>query len=58
MVWSIVSKATKRSRRARSETFPQEVSHLQCEGGRFRCYGWSGRQTGKDEGGCYLTGGC
>ena len=33
------------------------MSDLQCEGGRSRCYGWSGRQTGKDEG-CYLTGGC
>ena len=34
------------------------MSDLQCEGGRSGCYGWSGRQTGKDEGGCYLTGSC
>ena len=33
------------------------MSHLQCEGGRSRCYDWSGRQTGKDEGGCCLIGG-
>ena len=57
MVWTIVSKAAERSRSVRSESQRLEVSDLQCEGGRSRCYGWSGRQTGKDEG-CYLTGGC
>ena len=34
------------------------MSHLQCEGGRSGCYSWSGRQTEKDEGGCYFTVGC
>ena len=46
MAWS---KAAERSRSVRSETFPKSEARSEW------CYGWSGRQTGKDEGGCYLT---
>ena len=61
MMLSIVSKAEERFRSVRNETFPESEARsesFKCEGGRSRCYGWSGRQTGKDEGGCYLTAGC
>ena len=34
------------------------MSHLECERGQSQCYGQNGRQTGKDEGGCYLMGCC
>ena len=43
MVWTIVSKAAERSRSVRSESQRLEVSDLQCEGGRSRFQGWSGR---------------
>ena len=34
----------------------REVSRLKCEGGRSHFCGWSGRQTGKAEWGCYFSG--